>query len=160
MELNKITFLNKRKEEKTLEDYPAKVYLIVNTASKCGLSPQFEGLEKLNKDYKDKGLVVLGFPCDQFKKQEFDTADEAHEFCKLNYGVTFEIMDKVDVNGDNTAPLFKKLKDEKSGLLGRKNIVWNFGKFLIDENFNVVKRFAPTTKPEKLEGDIKKLLNI
>lgn len=158
MNLENIEFLNKAKEKKTLKDYNGKLYLIINTASKCGFTPQFEGLEKLNKEYKDSGLVTLGFPCDQFKDQEFDTASEAEEFCKLNYGVTFEILDKVDVNGEKEAPLFTELKSQKKGLLGSSKIKWNFTKFLVDENFKVVKRYGSATKPENIEKDIKKYL--
>ncbi len=145
-----IKFLNKSKEEKSLRDYDGKYYLVINTASKCGLTPQFEGLEAINKKFKDKGLVTVGFPCDQFKDQEFDTADKADEFCRLNYGVTFEIMDKIDVNGANEAPLFTELKKQKGGLFGSK-IKWNFTKFLVDGNGNVIKRFGPADKPEKIE---------
>lgn len=159
MELSNINFLNKKKETKSLKDYEGKAFLIVNTASKCGLTPQFEGLEALNQEFKNKGLVILGFPCDQFKDQEFDTADEAFEFCTLNYGVTFDIMDKIDVNGNNTAPLFEKLKSEKTGFLGNGKIKWNFTKFLVDENYKVIKRFSPITKPEKIKKDIKRLLD-
>ncbi len=157
MELQNIKFLNRKKEEKTLKDYNAKAYLIVNTASKCGFTPQFDGLEKLNQAYKGQGLVILGFPCDQFKNQEFKSADEAEEFCRINYGVTFDIMDKVDVNGENEAPLFAKLKQLKKGFLSNE-IKWNFTKFLVDENFNVIKRYSPSTKPEKLKKDLELLL--
>lgn len=158
MNTKEIKFLNRSKEEKKLGDYPAKAYLIINTASKCGLTPQFTGLEELNKKYKEQGLVVLGFPCDQFANQEFDDADKAHEHCQLNYGVTFEIMDKVDVNGENTAPLFKHLKSEKKGIFGTEKIMWNFGKFLVDGNGKVIKRYSPKTNPSKIEKDIVNLV--
>lgn len=149
MNILDIKFLNKAKVEKSLRDYDAKYYLVINTASKCGLTPQFDGLEAINQQYKDKGLVTIGFPCDQFKDQEFDSAEKADEFCRLNYGVTFEIMDKIDVNGVNEAPLFAELKRQKGGFLGSK-IKWNFTKFVVDSEGNVIKRFAPTDKPEKI----------
>lgn len=152
-----IKFLNKAKEEKSLRDYKGKYYLIINTASKCGLTPQFDGLEEINKKFQDKGLVTLGFPCDQFKDQEFDSAEEANEFCRLNYGVTFEIMDKVDVNGANEAPLFIELKHQKGGLFGSK-IKWNFTKFIVDGEGKVIKRFSPTDKPAKIEKFLNNVL--
>lgn len=145
-----INFLNKAKEQKSLKDYDGKLYLVINTASKCGLAPQFDGLEVINQKFKEKGLVTVGFPCDQFQNQEFDSADKADEFCRLNYGVTFEIMDKIDVNGENTAPLFVELKKQKGGMFGSK-IKWNFTKFLIDQDGKVIARFSPTTKPAKIE---------
>ncbi len=154
MKVTNITFLNKAKEEKQLNDYPAKAYLIINTASKCGFAPQFDGLEELNKKYKEKGLVVIGFPCDQFANQEYSSAAEAEEFCRINHGVTFEIMDKVNVNGENTAPLFKALKSEKKGILGSEKIKWNFTKFLVDGEGNVVKRYSSRVKPMNIEKDI------
>lgn len=152
-----IKFLNKAKEEKSLRDYEGKYYLVINTASKCGLTPQFDGLEDINKKFQDKGLVTLGFPCDQFKNQEFDSAEEANEFCRLNYGVTFEIMDKVDVNGANEAPLFTELKRQKGGLFGSK-IKWNFTKFIVDVDGKVIKRFSPTDKPAKIEKFLNNVL--
>jgi glutathione peroxidase len=144
-------------EEKSLREYEGKTLLIVNTASKCGLTPQFEGLQKLYDKYKDKGFVVLGFPCDQFNNQEFDNIAETMEFCQMNYGVTFPMFAKIDVNGKNEHPLFTYLKEQKSGVLG-KAIKWNFTKFLINSSGKVVERYAPTTEPEKLEEDIKKYL--
>lgn len=150
MNILDIKFLDKTKQEKTLRDYEAKYYLVINTASKCGLTPQFDGLEAINQKFKEQGLVTLGFPCDQFKDQEFDSAEKADEFCRLNYGVTFEIMDKVDVNGSNQAPLFAELKKQKGGLFGSK-IKWNFTKFIVDSEGNVIKRFGPTDKPGKIE---------
>jgi glutathione peroxidase len=143
--------------EKSLKDYEGKPLLIVNTASKCGLTPQFKGLQDLYDKYKDQGLEILGFPCDQFNNQEFDDIEKTTEFCQLNYGVTFPIFAKIDVNGDNTEPLFTFLKSQKKGVLS-KNIKWNFTKFLVDKNGQVVERYAPTTEPEKIEDDIRQLL--
>ncbi len=147
------------KKEISLEEYKGKVLIIVNTASKCGLTPQFEGLENLYKEYKDKGLEILGFPCNQFANQEPNEGKEISDFCQLNYGVTFKIFDKIDVNGENTHELYKYLKKEKKGILGEK-IKWNFTKFLVDRDGKVIKRIAPTTDPVKMKKDIEKLLNI
>lgn len=147
----------KNGKDVNLEEHKGKVMLIVNTASKCGLTPQFEGLESIYKDYKDKGLTILGFPCDQFAKQEYSDNKEITNFCKINYGVTFPIYDKIDVNGKNAHPLFNYLKNEKKGFLS-KEIKWNFTKFLVDKNGKVVKRFAPTVTPEKIIPYIEKLL--
>ena len=133
-----------------MDAYKGKTILVVNTASKCGLTPQFEGLEKLNKKYKDKGLVILGFPCNQFLNQEPGDEKSISEGCLLNYGVTFPMFSKIDVNGKNTHPIYKYLKGELSGLFGSK-IKWNFTKFLIDSNGNPIKRFSPTTVPEKID---------
>lgn len=144
-------------KEISMADYKGKAVLIVNTATKCGLAPQFEGLEALHENYKDKGLVVLGFPCDQFMGQEPETNETVEETCKINHGVTFQLTEKIDVNGSNTHPVFKYLKDELGGLLGSK-IKWNFTKFLIDKNGKPVKRFAPITKPEAIESEIQKVL--
>ena len=135
-----------------------KVMLIVNVASKCGFTPQYEGLEKLQKTYADKGFTVLGFPCNQFGAQEPGDAAEIASFCKLTYDVDFPIFAKVDVNGDRAAPLYQRLKDEAPGLLGSKAIKWNFTKFLVDRSGKVVKRFAPQAKPADLAGDIEALL--
>lgn len=140
-----------------MEEFKDKVVLVVNTASKCGFTPQYEGLEKLHEQYKDKGLEILGFPCNQFAGQEPGGKEEI-EACLLNYGVGFQMFDKVNVNGKETHPIFKLLKKELPGILGGR-IKWNFTKFLIDKNGNPVKRFAPGTKPEKLEKDILSLLN-
>lgn len=140
-----------------MEDYKGKVVMVVNTASKCGLTPQYEGLEKLYSKYKDDGLVILGFPCNQFAGQEPGGANDIEEFCQVNYGVSFPMMDKVDVNGSNTHPVFKYLKSELGGFLTSR-IKWNFTKFVIDKNGKPVERFAPTTKPEAIEPTIKKLL--
>lgn len=131
--------------------------LIVNTASKCGLTPQYEGLEALYQKYKDQGLVVIGFPCNQFGGQEPGDAQEIQEGCLINYGVSFPMMEKVEVNGKKAHPLFQYLKKEKSGLLGGR-IKWNFTKFLIDKEGTVVERFAPTTAPEKIEAKVAALL--
>lgn len=139
-------------------DQAGKVLLIVNVASKCGFTPQYEGLEALQKRYADKGFSVLGFPCNQFGAQEPGDADEIANFCKLTYDVDFPIYAKIDVNGDDTAPLYKHLKDEAPGLLGSKKIKWNFTKFLVDKSGKVVKRYAPQTKPEDIARDIEALL--
>ena len=145
-------------EEKSLKEYQGKPLIIVNTASKCGLTPQFKGLQELYEKYKDQGLEILGFPCDQFNNQEFDNIEETTQFCQLNYGVSFPIFAKIDVNGENTDPLFAYIKEQKKGVLS-KNIKWNFTKFLVDQNGSVVERYAPTTEPLKMENDVVKLLN-
>lgn len=145
-------------KEVNMGAYKGKVIIVVNTASKCGLTPQFEGLEKLYKDYKDKGLVILGFPCNQFANQEPGSEKDIAEGCLLNYGVTFPMFSKVDVNGENAHPIYKYLKDQlKGGIFGKK-IKWNFAKFMIDKNGKPYKRFSPTTSPEKLRKDIEQLL--
>ncbi|CAN5811046.1 glutathione peroxidase [soil metagenome] len=143
--------------EKPLSEYQGKAVLVVNTASKCGFTPQYKGLEEIYKKYEDEGLVVLGFPCDQFGHQEPGTEEEIAEFCELNFGVTFPLFAKVDVNGDNTHPLFEWLKEEKGGALGSK-IKWNFTKFLVGKDGTPIKRYASTTKPEKIAGDIEAAL--
>ena len=137
--------------------FEGKVLMIVNTASKCGFTPQNDGLEALYQKYKDQGLVVIGFPCDQFAHQEPGTDAEIAEFCRLNHGVTFPLMSKIDVNGDNAHPVFKYLKSQTSGLLGR-SIKWNFTKFLISRKGNIIERFSPMTTPASLEEKIKSLL--
>jgi len=137
-----------------LSDLPDGPILIVNTASKCGFTPQYEGLEKLHEDYAAKGLTVLGFPCNQFGAQEPGDASEIATFCSLTYDVKFPVLAKVEVNGDGADPLYKYLKKEAKGLLGSQAIKWNFTKFLVDKAGNVVKRYAPTDKPESLRGDI------
>lgn len=144
--------------EQSLKDYEGKTLLIVNTASKCGFTPQFAGLQELYLKYKDQGLEVLGFPCSQFHNQEFDNIEETTEFCQVNYGVTFPIFAKIDVNGENEDPLYTFLKSQKNGVLS-KNIKWNFTKFLVDKSGQVVERYAPTTEPEKIEKDIATLLS-
>jgi len=144
-------------KEIKMESYKGKTVLVVNTASKCGFTPQYEGLEELYQKYKDKGLVVLGFPCNQFGNQEPGDEKSIAEGCVLNYGVTFPMFSKIDVNGENAHPIYKYLKNELGGMFGKK-IKWNFTKFLIDAEGRPVKRFAPITKPEKLEPVINKML--
>lgn len=144
-------------QEVKMEAYKGKVVLIVNTASKCGLTPQFKELEELYKTYKDRGLEILGFPCNQFAKQDAGTNKEISDFCQLNYGVTFTMFEKIDVNGKNAHPLYKYLKNEAKTLFGRE-IKWNFAKFLIDSEGNVIKRYSPTLSPMKIKGDIEKLI--
>ncbi|MDO8323947.1 glutathione peroxidase [Phenylobacterium sp.] len=141
-----------------MSNYREKVVLIVNTASKCGFTPQFEGLEALYTKYKDRGFVVLGFPCNQFGAQEPGNAEEIASFCALTYDVDFPMMTKIDVNGPKTHPLFAYLKKEKKGLLGTANVKWNFTKFLVDRKGQVVERFAPTVEPKSLESAIEALL--
>ena len=145
--------------ESSLGDLGGKAYLVVNTASKCGFTPQYKGLELLSQRYADKGLRVAGFPCNQFGAQEPGDADEIASFCETNYGVSFPLFSKVDVNGDAAHPLFVKLKEEAPGLLGSKGIKWNFTKFLIDGQGQVVKRYAPSTSPADLTADIEALLD-
>ncbi len=148
-----------RGSEVSMKEYEGKVVLVVNTASKCGLTPQFKDLEALYREYKNHGFEVLGFPCNQFASQDSGSNQEIQEFCQLNYGVTFSMFEKVDVNGEAAHPLFKYLKEEANSILGKK-IKWNFTKFLVDSKGNVVKRFAPTTKPLKLKKYIERLLEI
>src|SRR6478736_5639355 len=145
-------------KDTTLSPYAGKVLLIVNVASKCGFTPQYEGLEKLNTTFKDRGLMVLGFPCNQFGAQEPGTDSEIQSFCSMNYGVTFPVFSKVDVNGDNAHPLYQYLKKEEPGLFGTEGIKWNFTKFLISRDGKVIKRYAPTTKPEEISKDIEAAL--
>jgi glutathione peroxidase len=144
-------------EEKSLKEYEGKVLLIVNTASKCGFTPQYKELEEIYKKIGNEKFEVLGFPCNQFGNQEPGESGEIKNFCEINYGVTFEVFEKIDVKGANAHPLFKYLTEQKSGLIGSA-IKWNFTKFLIDAEGNVVDRFAPTTSPVKLENDIRKLI--
>ena len=144
-------------EDYRLEEYKGKVMLIVNTASECGFTPQFEGLQALYEKYKDQGFVILGFPCNQFGGQEPGSGAEANQNCKINYGVTFPIHEKVDVKGENQHPLFRYLTDAAKGMLSEK-IKWNFTKFLVDRDGNVVSRFSPQKKPAQIEKDIEKLL--
>jgi glutathione peroxidase len=141
-----------------LDTYKGKALLIVNTASKCGFTPQYKGLEALYRKLHGEGLEILGFPCNQFGEQEPGSEAEIEAFCEVNYGVTFPLMAKVDVNGDAAAPLYKWLKKEKPGLLGSEAIKWNFTKFLVDRKGNVVERYAPNTEPAAIAGDIEKLL--
>ena len=140
-----------------LSKFKGKAMLIVNTASACGFTPQFAGLEELHKTYGKKGLVVLGFPCNQFGAQDKGSNDEIAEFCQLNYGVSFPMMAKIDVNGSDAHPLFQWLRKQKGGLLGNK-IRWNFTKFLVGKDGKVIGRYAPTTTPEKIADDIEKAL--
>lgn len=141
-----------------LGPHKGEVMLIVNVASKCGFTPQYEGLEALQARYRDRGFTVLGFPCNQFGGQEPGDAEEIASFCKLTYDVDFPIFAKIDVNGDNAAPIYRFLKEEAPGLLGSKAIKWNFTKFLVDRSGKVVKRYAPQTKPEDLASDVEALL--
>jgi len=140
-----------------MEAYKGKVLLIVNTASKCGLTPQFKDLETLYIEYKDKGLEILGFPSNQFANQDPGSNEEILNFCQVNYGVTFPMFEKIEVNGDNTHPLYQYLKDETKSILG-KDIKWNFTKFLVDRDGRVIKRYAPSVAPLSLKKDINKLL--
>jgi glutathione peroxidase len=144
-------------KEISMKEYAGKVVLIVNTASKCGFTPQYEGLEKLYKENKDKGLVILGFPCNQFANQEPGSAEEISKFCTLNYNVDFPMFMKIDVNGDNADPLYKYLKTELPGTMGNE-IKWNFTKFLLDRKGKPVKRYGSIVKPEDITKDIDKLL--
>lgn len=146
-------------EQQPLANYRGKVLLIVNTASKCGFTPQYQGLESLYRKYHDQGLEILGFPCNQFGAQEQGNEAEIQSFCELNFGVTFPLFAKIDVNGEQAHPLFTHLKQAAPGLLGSKAIKWNFTKFLVGRDGKVRDRFAPTTDPQKLEKDIEALLN-
>jgi glutathione peroxidase len=141
-----------------LREYAGKVMLIVNTASECGFTPQYAGLEALYRKYRDRGLVVLGFPCNQFGEQEPGAAAQIGSFCEKNYGVTFPMFEKIDVNGDAAHPLYRWLKKNARGLLGSERIKWNFTKFLLDRKGNVVERYAPVKKPEDITQDIEALL--
>lgn len=143
---------------KPLRDYAGKALLIVNVASKCGFTPQYAGLEALHRKFADRGLVVLGFPCNQFGAQEPGTESEIAKFCSATYDVSFPMFAKIDVNGDNAHPLYRLLKHEAPGLLGSEAIKWNFTKFLVDRNGNIVKRYAPTDTPQSMEKDIEALL--
>lgn len=150
---------NRKNEDVSLSNYKGKVLLIVNTATGCGFTPQYEGLEKLYKKYHEKGLEILDFPCNQFGNQAPGTADEIHEFCQLKYNTSFDQFAKIDVNGENEEPLYTFLKGAKKGLLN-SNIKWNFTKFLVDKEGNVVERYASTVTPEKIEKKIVELLEI
>jgi glutathione peroxidase len=141
-----------------MSDFKGKIVLVVNTATKCGLAPQFEGLENLHQQYKDRGLVILGFPCNQFNGQEPETNENMEQACSLNFGVTFPLFEKIDVNGPHTHPIFKMLKSRLGGLFGSR-IKWNFTKFLIDAEGRPVRRFSPVTKPSSIEPYIRKLLS-
>ncbi|WP_444921016.1 glutathione peroxidase [Microbulbifer sp. CnH-101-G] len=145
-------------ETTSLEDYKGKLILVVNTASKCGFTKQYKGLEALYDQYKDRGLAVLGFPCNQFGKQEPGSDDEIQEFCELNFGVSFPVYAKLDVNGPTAHPLFVELKKRAPGLLGTEGIKWNFTKFLISKDGKEVKRYAPKDTPESLQEEIERML--
>ncbi len=153
------SFMHNNGQEVSFDDYAGKVVLIVNTASKCGFTPQYEGLETLYRQFKDRDFVIIGFPCDQFKHQEPGNNEEIAQFCQKNYGVSFPLSSKIDVNGDNALPLFSYLKEEAAGIFGSKNIKWNFTKFLISKDGKVLKRYAPITKPSDIEKDIVPLLS-
>jgi glutathione peroxidase len=145
-------------ESVELASYKGKVMLITNTASACGFTPQYQGLQTLYQQYQEQGLAVLAFPCNQFKQQESGSDEEIKQFCDLNFNIKFPLFSKIDVNGDNAHPLFTYLKEQAPGLLGSKGIKWNFTKFLINREGEVIKRYAPSTKPEAIEADIQKLL--
>ena len=157
MKIYDYNILDMNKQPVSLSQYKGKVLLIVNTATGCGFTPQYEGLENLYKKYRDRGFEVLDFPCNQFGNQAPGSEEEIHSFCQLKYDVTFPQFAKIEVNGPNEAPLYTYLKSQQKGMLG-SNIKWNFTKFLVDKNGNVVARYAPTDKPENLEADIEKLL--
>jgi len=145
-------------EEVSMSAYKGKVVLVVNVASKCGFTPQYEGLEKLYQDYNSQGLEILGFPCNQFRKQEPGTHEEIQNFCKVNFDVTFPLFEKIDVNGEHTHPLYVYLKAQAPGFLGTEGIKWNFTKFLIDKQGKVITRYGSSTKPAEIAKDIEKLL--
>lgn len=145
-------------KNRSLAEFKGKALLIVNVASKCGFTPQYTGLEALYRKHKEQGFAVLGFPCDQFGHQEPGDAEEIRNFCSLNYDVSFPMFAKIEVNGDNAHPLYRHLKKEAKGLLGSEGIKWNFTKFLVDKHGKVVRRYAPTDKPESLEKDVAALL--
>lgn len=145
-------------EEQALADFKGKVLLIVNTASKCGFTPQYEGLQKLQDQYADKGFSVLAFPCDQFGKQEPGSDEEIMSFCTTKFNVNFPVFSKIEVNGDNAAPIYQVMKSSAKGLFGSEGIKWNFTKFLVNTEGEIIKRYAPTTKPEVIAKDIEKQL--
>ena len=145
-------------ETRSLDEYDGQVVLVVNTATECGFTPQFDGLEQLWQEYRDRGLVVLGFPCNQFGGQEPRDGEELEQHCRVNHGVTFPLFEKIEVNGDEAHPLYKWLRTEARGALGSEKIKWNFTKFLVGRDGKVIKRFGSNTKPEKLVGDIEKAL--
>jgi glutathione peroxidase len=150
---------NAQGQETDLNQYKGKAVLIVNVASKCGFTVQYEGLEKLYEQYHERGLTVLGFPCNQFGGQEPGNNEDIQQFCKLNYGVSFPVMAKIDVNGKNADPLYEFLKESSPGILGTEAIKWNFTKFLVGKNGKVIQRYAPQVKPEDLNKDIEKVLS-
>lgn len=145
-------------ERQPLSDYAGKALLVVNVASKCRFTPQYEGLEALYQEYRDRGFAILGFPCDQFGHQEPGDEEQIQQFCSVNYDVSFPMFSKIEVNGENTHPLYRELKKAALGILGSEGIKWNFTKFLIDSQGKVIARYAPTDKPEKLAADIEKIL--
>ncbi len=157
-ELYAFNFKDINGKDRSMSEFKNKTIIIVNTASDCGFTPQYKGLEDLYLKYKEKDLVVLGFPCNQFGGQEPGSETEIKSFCNLRFNITFPLMAKVEVNGEKTHPLFDYLKNKAPGLLGTKNIKWNFTKFLIDKNGNVLKRFAPQDEPDKMYDDIDKIL--
>ncbi|WP_227937970.1 glutathione peroxidase [Alkalihalobacillus deserti] len=159
MSVHDFSVLKANGEEVQLDSYKGKVLLIVNTATKCGLAPQFNGLEKLHQQYLEEGLAVIGFPCNQFMNQEPVNDDQMEETCKLNFGVTFPLFTRINVNGKDAHPLYKYLKKAKKGLLSSE-IKWNFTKFLIDKDGQVVERYGPNVEPKKIEDDIKRLIAI
>ena len=156
--IHDLSFKSIEGSEISFADYKGKMIMIVNTASKCGFTPQYEGLENLQKKYEEKGFSVLAFPCNQFGNQEPGNNNEIQEFCSLNFQTSFPVMSKIDVNGKNADPLFNYLKSEKKGLLGSKGIKWNFTKFLVDQNGEVIKRYSPNTEPKDIAQDIENLL--
>jgi glutathione peroxidase len=158
MDPRKIELLTLDGQKTNLDAYRGKVILVVNVASRCGFTPQYEGLEALYRKYKDAGLVILGFPCNQFGEQEPGNPDEIRNFCSTSYDVTFPLFAKLDVNGENAHPLYRWLKTQAKGVLGTESVKWNFTKFLLDRRGNVVDRFAPATTPAQLEGEIARLL--
>ncbi|KAF9436162.1 peroxiredoxin hyr1 [Entomortierella beljakovae] len=149
---------DKKNNEVNMVDYSNKVILVVNVASKCGFTDQYKGLEKLYNDYKDKGFVVIGFPCNQFGKQEPGTNEEIQSFCQVNYGVTFPVLGKIDVNGSDEDPVYSFLKSQKAGILGIERIKWNFEKFLVNKDGTVYKRYSSATSPSDIAHDIEQLL--
>ncbi len=160
MSIYDFTVKNIEGEDISLSKYKGKVLLIVNVASKCGFTSQYDGLEELYNRYKNKNFMILGFPSNQFSNQEPGSNEEIKEFCRLNFGVSFDMFSKIEVNGKNEIPLYNYLKKEVSGLLGTKSIKWNFTKFLIDENGKVIERYGSMTKPREIEPEIKRLLGL
>ena len=148
-----------QKNPVSLSDYKGKTLLIVNVASRCGLTPQYKGLQELYSKYSNKDFEILAFPCNQFGAQEPGSNEEIQEFCDINFNVSFKIFDKINVNGSNASPLFKHLKNEAKGVMGSEAIKWNFTKFLIDNNGRVIKRYSPQTTPDKIDKDLSKILD-
>ena len=160
MSIYDYTFKNTKNEDIEMDIYKGKVLLIVNTASKCGFTGQYEGLENIYETYQDQGVEVLGFPCNQFGGQEPGENSEIQEFCKMKFGVKFPVFSKIDVNGENAHPLYEHLKSQAPGLLGSKEIKWNFTKFLVDRDGTVLKRYASADKPEKIQKELIKILKV